>query len=623
MSLKTSFFNKTVIKKNVTSFWPVSVFYGIILAIVYPWMYYIRRNLEYNESINTKELAGDVISEGVYTNTFLIVFFSILLAVLVFGYLFKSRNANMMHAFPVTRTELFVSNYAAAFILMIVPNIIVMALFGFMLFKDGCSAFIIYLFASLLINVLQFIFFFGIACAVVMLTGQGVVAVIFYYIVQFVYAVCYLLIFALENIFLYGLSMCEPRFVDSPLFFMSYIVRHVDISYDVDERIMSMNGLYVVALYALAGIIITGLAWYMYQKRHIEKSGDFIIFNWFKYVFKYGAALVLGILIAIAVVSLMTYSAMSIAVNAKSFVLFLIVVAICVAIIYISVEMLIRKSFRVFNQKMFIQCAGCIVVCYAVISLVKADAFGVESYVPDAEDVEYVTVNGEAEYNNVFDTEEEIKSIVDMHEKVIDNIDTIKREHVNVTYNCIYQFITIEYTLKNGKEVKRDYTFTCNEDVKDEIRPLYEQFEMLCYNNAESKIKGIFGRDYATKEFEVKDCSLEYQVKKKDVFDWDSVSISLNKEMASKLVNAVIEDIRNSNLLITRAKMEDEDYYYTMVDTVEEFAKYGALSMEVNGQGCYFNLSEKCKAVFKVLAELNVIESVDNPVVIGNSNDRE
>ena len=619
MSLKTSFFNKTVIKKNVTSFWPVSVLYGIILAIVYPWRYYAGRNFQYNESMDAKELAGNVISEGVFINISLITIFSIFLAALVFGYLFKSRKANMMHAFPLTRTELFVSNYAAAFILMIVPNIIVLTLFAFMLFKYGYSALIVYLLLSLLITVLGFVFFFGIACMVIMLTGQAATAIILYTIAQFVYSICYLLVFALENIFLYGLSMCEPRVMESPLFFMPYIGLHVRIFYDIDERIMSVEGIGVIALYAFVGIIITILAWYMYQKRHIEKSGDFIIFNWFKYVFKYGSSLVLGVLIAIAVIALMTNSAMSIAVNTSSFVMFLIVVAICVAIIYISVEMLIRKSFRVFNKKMFIQCAGCIVVCYAVISLVKADAFGVESYVPDAEDVEYVTVNGEAEYNNVFDTEEEVKSIVDMHEKVIDNIDTIKREHVNVTNDCIYQFITIEYTLKNGKEVKRDYTFICYEDVKDEIGDIYEQFEMLCYNNTESKIKGIFGRDYATKEFKVRDCSFEYPTKIGDTYDWDSVSISLNKEMAAKLVNAVIEDIRNSNLLITRAIMEDEDY--AMIN--EESDEYGSLSMEVNGQYCYFNLSEKCKAVYKVLAELNVIESVDNPVVIGNSNDRE
>ena len=72
MSLKTSFFNKTVIKKNVTSFWPVSVLYGIILAVVYPWRYYAGRNFQYNESMDAKELAGNVISEGVFINISLI-----------------------------------------------------------------------------------------------------------------------------------------------------------------------------------------------------------------------------------------------------------------------------------------------------------------------------------------------------------------------------------------------------------------------------------------------------------------------------------------------------------------------------------------------------------------------
>ena len=97
------------------------------------------------------------------------------------------------------------------------------------------------------------------------------------------------------------------------------------------------------------------------------------------------------------------------------------------------------------------------------------------------------------------------------------------------------------------------------------------------------------------------------------------IFLLLKKEKDEKLGNEVIEDIRNSNLLITRVIMEDEDY--AMIN--EESDEYGSLSMEVNGQYCYFNLSEKCKAVYKVLAELKVIESADNPVVIGNSNNRE
>ena len=44
---------------------------------------------------------------------------------LLFGYLFKAESANMMHALPVTRTELFFTNVISGFFFMFVPQILV------------------------------------------------------------------------------------------------------------------------------------------------------------------------------------------------------------------------------------------------------------------------------------------------------------------------------------------------------------------------------------------------------------------------------------------------------------------------------------------------------------------
>ena len=49
---------------------------------------------------------------------------AIVIAAAVFGYLYQSRSANMIHAFPVTRTELFVTNYLSGLALMAIPQLL-------------------------------------------------------------------------------------------------------------------------------------------------------------------------------------------------------------------------------------------------------------------------------------------------------------------------------------------------------------------------------------------------------------------------------------------------------------------------------------------------------------------
>ena len=116
MKLKTSFFNKTIFAKNLTLFWPIWTVYLLFLLAMLPLNLLIRfqrqvgtQRIGYSlEQRNLAEL-NEVLSQ---LNLTMVAVFIVagILAMALFNYLFNSRSANMIHALPVTRGELFGTN---------------------------------------------------------------------------------------------------------------------------------------------------------------------------------------------------------------------------------------------------------------------------------------------------------------------------------------------------------------------------------------------------------------------------------------------------------------------------------------------------------------------------------
>ena len=117
MRSKTSCFNKTIFFKNITHFWPI---WMLILAwnlFVLPFMIYnSSQQYKLMNDIGKEELeqsmSNDILSlVAVYINPVVLFIFSVVAVMAVFSYLYQARSANTIHALPVTRKELFFTNY--------------------------------------------------------------------------------------------------------------------------------------------------------------------------------------------------------------------------------------------------------------------------------------------------------------------------------------------------------------------------------------------------------------------------------------------------------------------------------------------------------------------------------
>lgn len=113
MKSKTSFFNRKLMAKNTLLYWPVWAVYLAILVLTGPmnlWFSLSRdmqRMGEFTKSDVLGEITGNLDFEVLIWG---IAFMAVITAMALFSYLYNSRSANMMHAFPLTRLELYGTN---------------------------------------------------------------------------------------------------------------------------------------------------------------------------------------------------------------------------------------------------------------------------------------------------------------------------------------------------------------------------------------------------------------------------------------------------------------------------------------------------------------------------------
>ena len=126
----TSFFNPTLYKKNLARFWPLWTAWTVLWAFVLPlnllneW----RRYGGDQESLyrfyrNCLNLNGDLAEMMVAFGTV----YAVLIVMAVFGYLYNHRAAATIHALPMRRETLFVTNYLSGLTFFVAPNVLVYA----------------------------------------------------------------------------------------------------------------------------------------------------------------------------------------------------------------------------------------------------------------------------------------------------------------------------------------------------------------------------------------------------------------------------------------------------------------------------------------------------------------
>ena len=470
MPSKRSFFNRTLFRRNLSHSWPL---WGLLSAAGAMVPLYIllellnipRRSLTFPP----EEFASALYNAVTLFAPGFTAAYAILCAMLVWGYLYNSRSIGLFHALPVDRTCLFVTNTLSGLTMLLIPY----AVTGFL----GCLLAVCWGFfhlTAVLNTILAVIFlsvtFFGMATLCAMLTGNIFALPALYLLLNFLSPLLESLIFNIAQQFLVGINSEAFRFnVLSPIvqIYSRFTARYTRFTGEGDPTV-SLHGLWVPALYALAGLGMLALAWFLYRKRHSERAGDVVAFRWLRPVFRYGVALLGGLTIG-RLLYFFLWENLFQKGSYADILPFFVCTALGGLLGCYAASMLLEKSRRVFRGSLpsaAIVCAGAAVLCL----LVSVDVFGAERRVPDMDEIKSVQLEDRGIVSGPFDPEEDpeqVEAVRAFHQALVKDRNYIRSYHPDWDHDAgkaFSHYVWLTYELTDGTKLTRQYDLWFTED---------------------------------------------------------------------------------------------------------------------------------------------------------------
>lgn len=546
MRSKISFFNKTIFWKNITHFWPIWVAYSIFCIWSMPVYSYFNIRCYDNVGYTAAELAYLKVwwaLDGIELSMrpWILFTFAVISAVAVFSYLYNSRSANMIHALPVRREELFVTNYLSGFLFMVVPQLFSFLLTVFVWFGNGITH-LEYLLQWLGIVVGETFFAYSLGIFCVMLTGNIVAAPAYFVIFNYLYQgiwnvwnrVCHTLIYGFAgNIEIaYGAGIVP----------IEYFRKKVRIVYPEGTtfQLPVIEGMGCLKWYILVALIFVGIAMLMYQKRQLECAGDMIAISWVKPVARWlGAVLCAGLTGGLVQTTFFEEKVLL----GEAFPILLVCWILGGVLSFFGIEMMIEKRFMVFRKRLVIQSGIFLVLVVLFLGSMEKDIFHLEEKIPNVEEVAEVYVQGS--YGRYLKEQNRIQDNLALQEKIIESREEYQ-QYFKKYYgkeDCNYMMFNITYMLKNGKKQVWSYNLPVDEYYLEKegsaIRELMEQ---------ESDPK-----DYLTYYFTEQYDNIHLQ--SGSSIDWvdedcNFQNIDISTEEVKELLEAFKEDISSGNYRI-------------------------------------------------------------------------
>lgn len=546
MRSKTSFFNKTIFRKNITHFWPIWVLYSIFCIWSMPVYSYFNMRGYDKAGYTASELAYMKIWRAIEgmnwsMNPWLLFIFAIVSGVAVFSYLYNSRSANMIHALPVRREELFVTNYLSGFLFMVVPQLVSFLLTVFVWFGNGITH-LEYLLQWLGIVTGETFFAYSLGIFCVMLTGNIVAAPAYFVIFNYLYQGIWNVWNMVRRALIYGFSENAEMVYGAGLVPIVYFKTSVKVTYPEGTTIQLpvIEGMGCLKWYTLAALILGVVAMLMYQKRQMECAGDMIAISWVKPVARWmGAVLCAGLTGGLIQTTFFEEKVLI----GEAFHVLLLCWILGGIISFFGIEMVIEKRFMVFHKSLLIQSSGFLVLVVLFLGSMELDIFHLEKKIPDAGDVSDIYVEGS--YERYLTEQNQIQDNIALQKKIIESRRTYQ-QYFKKYYGkeeCNYMTLNMTYIMKNGRKQVWSYNLPVDEYylTKEDsaVRELMEQ---------ESNPKDYLSY-YFTEQYD------NIHLQSGSYIDWVDEdcyfqSIEISTEDSEKLVEAFKADIDSGNYRI-------------------------------------------------------------------------
>ena len=500
MGSGTSYFNMTLFRKNLARFWPIWGLYALIWVVLLPAGVLLRRDVW--DKGNAWEFPL-VLLDGSRNMALVLAFlFGILCAMAVFSYLYSVRSVGMLHALPMRREGLFLTNYLSGLAFLWVPNF---GVFLLALVAEALNGTVVFssLFTWLVVTCLLCLFFYSFAVFCAMFTGHILALPAFYLILNFLAAAITYLLESIAREFLFGFNGAEWA-EKWAMWFTPALKLLRATGLDYMSGTPRYCGLGLVVLYALIGLVLAGIALAVYCRRQLERAGDVITVGWVRPIFRYGMALCWAIALGAFFYSIFYTLLPRGAWTLLGWMLLWGAVGCFIA------EMLLKKRFWVFKTSW----KGCVIflVCLvAAMATLELDLLGFERRVPDAAQVKTVEIRGisSAPYDSAdyldFSTSDPqtIEEITSLHSSITDRKDELEAVQASgiSTESWISQSngldlqvetstsVRLWYELTDGTVLERRYDLPIRqEDLEDASSPAARLDRLINQPQAVSEI---------------------------------------------------------------------------------------------------------------------------------------
>ncbi len=544
MVSKKSFFNKAIYWKNLKRFYPWAVVYGLLLFIP-TGLLQILINLDQNCDSVT-------MLESVFSTNMLVLLMlpvaSLLAGALLYHQLFQDTAVQMFHALPISREAHWISTFLAGLTLLELPLLLVQGFSAVYALALGFTEVVPMVLQMTAAYALAILFYFGLLSFCVQVVGSGSALLVLFGLMNGLAAWVSLLRYALCSLLyptIYPALMGDLATKLTPIYYL--LTRTMEGSWYVDhvgtELVESFEytiDLFPYLCYALAGLVLMLLGMLLYRHRHLERAGDALAFPAAKVPVQILFATLTGLAL-----SVFFRAVIALGVNAT--------VAVFIlggALGYFVLGMLINKTVHVFKSGW----KGYVIFVLLTLSVTlvtQADVLGVESRVPDADEV--VSVSFSYYGGSTYTDPDLIAKTIALHQQIIEEYDTLSQRKDN----AIGEGIAICYTLEDGSTFARHYTvYIAAEDFDDEDSVASRYYALT--NDAAIITSVMFSQGLV----DFYSFMLEIWVYEDDVNTRDEY-IELFEEEAERMGQALLQDIEDGNVLWNGSPLTGSSTYLT------------------------------------------------------------
>ncbi|MBQ6495688.1 MAG: hypothetical protein IJI74_00805 [Firmicutes bacterium] len=473
---------KTIVRDNFKKFWTVPAF-GLFWFLVWGLIPVLLGSSE--------GMMDDLAALASNTNIgypIAILFVPLISGMTVFSFLQNPSSANYMHSLPLSRGKLFGANVLSGLLMIAAPivvNGIIMTI---------CAGNLMFV-KWMVVTFVCCAAIFAITVFAAMISGNTLMHLFNACFFNGVLALLLMVFIDLSDAMLLG--------YETPDAIMTFLLRSNALTASIGES----SRVLICAVYLAVTIAALLIAWAIYRKRPIERTGDSVIFSWTR-------ALLFLICVFSGSMLAGLFNATIMSGNSIKFDHNMIIGMVIGALaVFVIGSILIDRSARIFTKRNLLPAAIALALAFAVSGAVNADVFGYCKYVPDAGDVKsvymdatnsvlftvyddegwgsafrgnagyYKDVKDVREINDEnypgFSSEESIEAITALQQTLIDQ----KREGMDY-----YDGVRIIYELKNGKTVRRSYDIYVTPDSNEmatDLDPKIREAAAALYDSKE------------------------------------------------------------------------------------------------------------------------------------------